>query len=152
MSPGAIRASVVSDRAAIIGQMLAGVASLPLGSEAEFLADPRMVAAGESFLRRGLEALFDIGRHVLAKGFGDPAADYKAIAQRLGDHSVIEPSQVERLRAMAGYRNRLVHFYDEVTPAELYRILTGHAGDLREILAAFRAWIAAHPERVDESL
>lgn len=28
-----------------------------------------MVAAGESFLRRGLEALFDLGRHVLAKGF-----------------------------------------------------------------------------------
>lgn len=152
MSPGAIRASVVSDRAAIIGQMLAGVASLPLGSEAEFLADPRMVAAGESFLRRGLEALFDIGRHVLAKGFGDPAADYKAIAQRLGDHSVIEPSQVERLRAMAGYRNRLVHFYDEVTPAELYRILTDHVGELRDTLDALRAWIAAHPERVDESL
>ena len=152
MSPGAIRASVVSDRAAIIGQMLAGVASLPLGSEAEFLADPRMVAAGESFLRRGLEALFDIGRHVLAKGFGDPAADYKAIAQRLGDHSVIEPSQVERLRAMAGYRNRLVHFYDEVTPAELYRILTDHVGELRDTLDALRAWSAAHPERIDESL
>jgi uncharacterized protein YutE (UPF0331/DUF86 family) len=152
MSPGAVRATVVADKAAVIEQMLAGVATLPLATEAEFLADSRMVAAGESFLRRGLEALFDIGRHVLAKGFGDPAADYKAIAQRLGEHSVLEASQVERLRAMAGYRNRLVHFYDEVTPGELYGILTDHVADLREILDALRAWIAAHPERIDESL
>jgi uncharacterized protein YutE (UPF0331/DUF86 family) len=152
MSPGAVRATVVADKAAVIEQMLAGVATLPLATEAEFLADSRMVAAGESFLRRGLEALFDIGRHVLAKGFGDPAADYKAIAQRLGEHSVLEASQVERLRAMAGYRNRLVHFYDAVTPGELYGILTDHVADLREILDALRAWIAAHPERIDESL
>lgn len=152
MSPGAVRATVVADKAAIIERMLGGVETLPLATEAEFLADPRMVAAGESFLRRGLEALFDVGRHLLAKGFGDPAADYKAIAQRLGEHSVLDASQVERLRAMAGYRNRLVHFYDEVTAAELYRILTAHVGDLREILTAFRAWIAAHPERIDESL
>jgi uncharacterized protein YutE (UPF0331/DUF86 family) len=152
VSPGKVRATVVADKAEVIRQMLAGVETLPLASEAEFLADPRMVAAGESFLRRGLEALFDIGRHILAKGFGEPATDYKAIAQRLGEHSILDASQVERLRAMAGYRNRLVHFYGEVTPAELYRILTGHVGDLREILDALRAWIAGHPERIDESL
>ncbi len=143
---------MVADKAEVIQQILAGVGTLPLASEAEFLADPRMVAAGESFLRRGLEALFDIGRHILAKGFGEPAADYKTIAQRLGEHSILDTAQVERLRAMAGYRNRLVHFYDEVTPAELYRILTDHIGDLRAILAALRAWIAAHPERIDGSL
>jgi uncharacterized protein YutE (UPF0331/DUF86 family) len=132
--------------------MLAGVRSLPLASEAELLADPRMVAAGESFLRRGLEALFDLGRHVLAKGFGEPVAEYEAIAQRLGERAVLDAAQVERLRAMAGYRNRLVHFYDEVTPAELYRILTEHVDDVRRLLDALRSWIAAHPELIDESL
>jgi uncharacterized protein YutE (UPF0331/DUF86 family) len=147
-----VRATVVADKAAVLQRMLAGIATLPLAGEAAFLADPRMVAAGESFLRRGLEALFDVGRHVLAKAFGDPAADYKAIAERLGAHSILDASQVERLRAMAGYRNRLVHFYDEVTPAELFRILSEHTGDLREILDALRAWLAVHPERVDAGL
>lgn len=109
MSPSRIRTSVVSDKAQAVERMLAGVRSLPLGSEAELVADPRMVAAGESFLRRGLEALFDLGRHVLAKGFGDPVTEYKAIAQRLGELGVLDPEQTERLRTMAGYRNRLVH-------------------------------------------
>lgn len=53
---------------------------------------------------------------------------------------------------MAGYRNRLVHFYDEVTPVELYTILTDHIVDVRKLTDALRTWLAAHPEWVDESL
>lgn len=152
MSPGKIRAAVVSDKAAVIERMLDGVASLPLASESEFLSDPRMVAAGESFLRRALEALFDAGRHLLSKGFGEPATEYKEIARRLGERSILNARQVERLTAMAGYRNRLVHFYDEVSPEELYSILKERSADVRGLMDALRAWLAAHPDRVDESL
>lgn len=152
MSPGRIRATVIADKAQIIERMLDGVETLPLATESEFLADSRMVAAGESFLRRCLEALFDIGRHILAKGFGEPAAEYKEIAQKLGERGVLETDQVERLRAMAGYRSRLVHFYDEVTPVELYTILTNHIEDIRKLTDALRTWLAVHPDRVDESL
>jgi len=35
-------------------------------------SDPRNVASAESYLRRGLEALLDLGRHLLAKGFAWP--------------------------------------------------------------------------------
>ena len=52
----------------------------------------------------------------------------------------------------AGYRNRLVHFYDEVTPAELYRICTERVSDVRVILHALRTWVQEHPEHVDRSL
>jgi uncharacterized protein YutE (UPF0331/DUF86 family) len=152
MSPGKIRASVVADKTAVVRRMLDGIASLPLASEQEFLADPRMVAAGESYLRRGLEALFDIGRHLLAKAFADPAAEYEHVAERLGAHGVLDAEHVARLRVMAGYRNRLVHVYAEVTPAELYAILTRHGDDVLDLLDALRQWMAAHPEMVDESL
>ncbi len=57
---------MVAAKIGTVVRMLDGMASLPLGSEAELLADPRMVAAGESYLRRALEALFDLGRHLLA--------------------------------------------------------------------------------------
>ncbi len=152
MSPARMRSAVVSDKTQTVERMLAGVRSLPLASESEFLADLRMVAAGESFLRRGLEALFDLGRHILAKGFGEPIAEYKSIARRLGELSVLDAAQAERLGTMAGYRNRLVHFYDEVTPAELYRILTEHVDDVRRLLDALRQWVAAHPDLIDDSL
>jgi uncharacterized protein YutE (UPF0331/DUF86 family) len=132
--------------------MLAGIASLPLETEAAFLADARMVAAGESFLRRALEGVFDLGRHLLAKGFGEPAAEYKEIAERLQRREVVDSAMGTTLMRMAGYRNRLVHFYDEVTPAELYAILTRHLPDLGRALDALKTWLAAHPDLVDRDL
>lgn len=33
---------------------------------------------------------------------------------------------------MAGYRNRMVHFYDEVTPEELYQIVQDDIKDIEE--------------------
>lgn len=39
-------------------------------SEEEFLSDNRNYAATESYLRRALEAIFDICRHILSKMYG----------------------------------------------------------------------------------
>jgi len=47
-------------------------------------------AAAESFLRRSLEAVFDIGRHILAKsGQIELAGEYKSIANGLAKMNII---------------------------------------------------------------
>jgi uncharacterized protein YutE (UPF0331/DUF86 family) len=126
--------------------MLAAVSSLPLASAAEFSADPRMVAAGESFLRRALEGLLDLGRHVLAKGFGRVVPEYAAIADELAVQGILTADDARKLRVMARYRNRMVHFYEEFSPSELYEILTKERGDVESVLGAILAWLADHPE------
>ena len=55
MTPSKIRQKTVAAKAQGIREMLAAITSLPLASAAEFSSDVRMVAAGESFLRRSLE-------------------------------------------------------------------------------------------------
>jgi uncharacterized protein YutE (UPF0331/DUF86 family) len=123
--------------------MLEAIATLPLGNQTEFLANPHHAAAGESYLRRALEALLDLGRHLLAKGFGIAVTEYKEIAVGLRDRKVLTPDLASVLIEMAGYRNRLVHFYDEVTPLELYRILVERRHDLEKVLDALLAWISS---------
>jgi uncharacterized protein YutE (UPF0331/DUF86 family) len=152
MTPGPVSEKVVVAKLEAIRSMLGGIASLPLGKREEFLADPRMVAAGESFLRRALEALLDLGRHVAARGFGVAVAEYRGIADALEAHRVLSHELSERVRQMASYRNRLVHFYNEVTPEELYGILTSRVGDVTEAAAGIQAWLAADPGRLDRSL
>jgi len=49
---------------------------------------------------------------------------------------------------MAGYRDRLVHFYEEITPKELYQIVTGDLGDL-EIFAQAVVGVINKPENID---
>jgi uncharacterized protein YutE (UPF0331/DUF86 family) len=143
---------MVAAKAELIRAMLAGIETLPLASEAELTADVRMVAAGESFLWRSLETLFDLGRHVLAKGFGKVVPEYAVVAAELGAEGILSPESTMKLRQMAGYRNRLVHAYEAVTPGELYGILTKDRGDVAAILTMIQQWIAAHPEICDEAL
>jgi uncharacterized protein YutE (UPF0331/DUF86 family) len=39
---------------------------------------------------------------------------------------------------MAGYRNRLTHFYAEISEEELYRILSENIDDFKPFLAAIK--------------
>jgi uncharacterized protein YutE (UPF0331/DUF86 family) len=77
MMPQKISRRVVADRLAWISNMLTNIRALPLASREEFFSDPRNIFAAESCLRRALEALFDLGRHILAKGFAVGVSEYK---------------------------------------------------------------------------
>jgi len=48
--------------------------------------------------RRPLEALFDIGRHILAKKFAYSATEYKEIAKGLFEKKVLETKEAELMR------------------------------------------------------
>ncbi len=149
MTPAGIRENVVAERVSWIRRMLQGLRDLPLDSEKSFQEDPRTPAAAESYLRRALEALFDLGRHVLAKGLGVAAVEYKQIAVQLAANGILCDEDSRLMRDMAGYRNRMVHFYDEVGTAELYQLARNATGDLERLLAVILEWIAGNPERVD---
>lgn len=152
MTPGRLSAKVVAERSEWIRKMLEGLRALPLDTLSSFRADPRTIPAAESFLRRALEALLDLGRHVLAKGFGDAPAEYREVARQLGAREVLEPDEAELFGRMAGYRNRLVHFYDEVSEEELHEICTARLAEIERILGGIQRWIRDHPDRVDSGL
>jgi len=143
---------IVIDRIVWIETMLVEIRALPLANQESFFADRRNVWAAESCLRRALEALFDAGRHILAKGFGVGVSEYKEIAQQLSEKGVLPLNLMTVLRQMAGYRNRLVHFYHEVSREELFEICTTHLGDFEVIITALKQWIISHPELMDETL
>lgn len=152
MAPVGLRAAIVLERLNWIERMLVGIRGLPLDSLEDFIADPRTPAAAESYLRRCLEALLDLGRHILAKGFGRAVSEYGAIAHELQGVGVLGPAEAGLLREMAGYRNRLVHFYDEVSTVELYEICTQDLSDIERITRALEQWIRDHPELIDKAL
>ena len=150
MTPERLRPEVVAERAAWIRERLADLRRLPLDTYEAFESDARTPAAAESHLRRALEALLDLGRHVLAKRFARATTEYKEIAVALIEVGVLDADQGRRLRDMAGYRNRLVHFYAEITHRELYRICTTELEDLERVLDVLLEWITADGSRVTD--
>src|SRR5512139_1115954 len=134
MTPANVDRKVVIQRAAWIREMMDALADLPLKKKREFLKSRHNIAAAESYLRRSLEALFDVGRHILAKGFAYPATEYKEIARGLFEKAVLEKDEAELLRKMAGYRNRMVHFYHDISPEELLDICLNHTDEIDRLL------------------
>ena len=126
--------------------MVDALKDLRLGEKAAFLADRHKIAAAESYLRRALEALFDIGRHILAKGFAYPATEYKEIAKGLSENKVLVEGETELMRKMAGYRNRMVHFYHEITPVELHEICLYHLDEIRLLTYKLVQWTKEHQD------
>lgn len=116
----------------------------------EFVEGPHYAIA-EHYLRRALEAVFDAGNHILSRFPLAPAQrpeSYKAIALALGNHQVVPKDFAEgSLKDMAGYRNRMVHFYDEITPEELHAIILNNLKDL-ETFAGILKNVITHPEKI----
>lgn len=130
-----INITMITGRIEVIRSALTRLEDLSKLSQEDFLGDYKNPAAAETFLRHCLEATFDIGRHILAKtGKFRLAHEYKDIARGLGESGVLSQSLVQKFVEMAGYRNRIVHFYHEITDEELYQILQTDLGDFRHFL------------------
>jgi uncharacterized protein YutE (UPF0331/DUF86 family) len=141
VTPAEIDPRIVAERSAWVREMISSIRLLPLESLEAFEQDPRNAAAAESYLRRALEGLLDLGRHILAKGYGRAAAEYKDIAIGLMDVGVLDSARGARLREMAGYRNRLVHFYRQVDHTELFELCAQRLDDVENTLDAILAAI-----------
>ncbi len=152
MTPSKLRSEVVLERVAWIERMLAALRALPTRSLEEFRSDPRNVAAAESYLRRALEALLDLCRHILAKGLGQGVAEYKEVATALQGTAILDVESARLLREMAGYRNRIVHFYHEIADDELFEICTRQLTDIEAIRERLLSWLRAHPDLMDTRL
>ena len=150
MSPGKLNSRILADRVAWINRMLEEVGKLPLDDYERFILDSRNIWTAESCLRRSLEALLDLGRHILAKGFGKGITEYKEIARELKKEKVLGDVHAGLLELLAGYRNRLVHFYHEIETEELYKICKDDLHDIQDVRDAFLAWVKVNPDLIDK--
>ncbi|HCW51637.1 MAG TPA: hypothetical protein DGR79_06185 [Clostridiales bacterium] len=126
--------SLVADRAQTVRNSLARLRELSTLTLDEFRAVPDNYAIAEHHLRRALQALLDLGRHLAVKsGWGNPS-HYREIFDLLERGGVIPPELADKGRGLAGYRNRLVHDYAVVTADELWEILRTRLADVTELL------------------
>ena len=97
----------------------------------EFHSNPDHFRIAFYDLHRSLEAIMDIGSHILSRIPGARPSSYKDIPRLLEKHKIIPSNFANgQLAKMAGYRNRMVHFYGEITEKEIYNIIQEELQDL----------------------
>ncbi len=90
-------------------------------------------------LHRALEGVFNISAHLLSRLPGGQATTYKEIAIKLGEAGILDKDFAQnRLSLMAKYRNRLVHFYADISEKEIYDIIQKNLTDFDIFLSAIK--------------
>ncbi|KKU13166.1 MAG: hypothetical protein UX17_C0025G0003 [Parcubacteria group bacterium GW2011_GWC2_45_7] len=102
----------------------------------EFIIDRHRYAETEHYFRRVLEGILTAATHILSR-LPKETKDYAAVIKSLGDVGIVNPQFAQRNLGLAGYRNRLVHMYWEVSTGELYDTVREHLDDLNEFAEAF---------------
>jgi len=136
-----IKKDIILDRISIIENSLRKLENLKSLTFNKFL-DGENFAIAEHYLRYALEATFDICAHVLSRIPGARVEEYKQMAIEMGRQKIVPMGFAEEnLYKMAGYRNRLTHFYFEISPKEMREIIQNKLGDFKILLKYFKRLI-----------
>jgi len=139
----AVNLRLVKSRVADVRRSLGRLRELRKVALDRFLADPDMFAIAERHLRRLLEALFDAGRHIIARSGLGVASDYADVPRLLAESHILSKTTALELRTLARLRNRLVHFYWQVTAAEMHNILNQRLSHIEACCRELLAWCVA---------
>ena len=101
--------------------------------EARFVEHTRQLA---------IQAALDVAGHIVsAERLGEPTTNQE-LFQLLARSGWVDGAQAPALRAMAGFRNVLVHGYVDVDRTVVRDVVVNHLGDLLAFVAAVRARLA----------
>ncbi|MEK7664146.1 MAG: HepT-like ribonuclease domain-containing protein [Patescibacteria group bacterium] len=108
------------------------------------VAEDKNFAYASWNLRGALESLFSICTHVLSRIPGIKIDEYKQMAVDMGKQGIVPRDFAENtLVKMAKYRNRLTHFYFEVTPEEMYGIIQNNLEDFEIFMRSIKKLLAS---------
>lgn len=139
---------LIINRLGMIEKYLARLEDLKKLSQREFAREDKYYFDTACYnLRSALEAIFDIGGHIVSRKPGGVYESYADIALKLGEQKIIPKKFAENnLSKMARYRNRLTHLYLEVKPKETYEIIQNNLNDVEAFLKYIKKFITTAGE------
>ena len=88
-----------------------------------------------------IEAALDIGEMIIAEEGLERPEEYRDVFLELGKAGIIPNDFASRIAPMAGFRNILVHQYDEVNVKLMCKFLREKLGDLEEFISYVRKYL-----------
>ena len=129
-------AALVSKKLALIESCLSDLHRLARPDAID--TDVRELRFVEHTLQIGIQAALDVASHIVSdRRLGEPRTNRELFDLLHGD-GWIEGDLTATLRNMAGFRNVLVHGYDDVDLAVVHDVLDAHLGDLTAFVEAVR--------------
>lgn len=115
-------------------------------SHEEFIGDFRNIDSALHRLQTSIQALVDIGGYIIASlGLRTPSTSGEVI-DILVENGLLKTEQRDRYISMIQFRNRIVHFYNNIDLKLLYQIIQDELMEILEIYRTFIQIIEEHPD------
>ncbi len=123
------------------GRLLANLLQTPRD---KFVQEPVYYLQAERLLEVMIQAMIDIGNHVIAGLLLKKPEDYRQIFDILAQNHIISEELLPKVRALVGLRNLLVHEYFEVDHSRLYDEARAGLADFEEFCKAIVHFLQNH--------
>lgn len=112
----------------------------------KFASDFRNIDSALHRLQTSIQAFVDIGGYIIASlGLRTPGTSGEVI-DILVEQGLLIKERKARYISMIQFRNRIVHFYNDIDMKILYQILQDELVDIRELYRTLILIIEEHPE------
>ncbi len=128
---------VIRRRLIKLDEYLAILNHLRRYSPDEFVRDPEHYGSAERFLQLAIEAICDMGNHVIAELSLGVVNSYSDIPAILAEKGYIDASLRTAWVRMIGFRNILVHEYLDIDHDIVYDILQHRLVDIEALKQVF---------------
>ena len=135
-----VRREVLRKRLNKLDEYLAILSGLQRYRLEEFLESPERYGSAERFLQLAIEAVTDMGTHLVADLELGVVNCYRDIPSLLATAGYLPRDLEEKWFRMIGFRNTLVHDYLEIDRSIVHDVLQHHLEDLeaiKSVLAGF---------------
>ena len=106
----------------------------------KFIQDNRSRRFVERVLQIIVEAMVDVGQHIIAdEGFRAPNT-YRDVFRILCENNVLPYDKMPRFEKIAAFRNILVHHYEGVEGTVVYSIFSQSLPDIEDFLTYIQTW------------
>lgn len=136
-----VRSEVIRRRLESLTDYLRILERIGQYSQKEFLEDPEHYGSAERFLQLAIEALLDMGSHIIAEEGLGTVNQSRDIPRLFREHGYIDSELEGRWIRMIGFRNILVHDYLDLDRKLVYEVLRTRLGDLRSLQQVFAKFL-----------
>lgn len=132
---------IVRDREARIRDYVRDLHTFVQITEEQFLLNRERQYAVLHARQLAIEASVDIATHICAADNLGVPASYPEAFDLIERGGVLDRALAEDLRAMARFRNRIVHFYGSIDLRTVYALLRDRLGDFDRYLTAVELYL-----------
>lgn len=136
-----VRPEVIRKRLNKLDEYLSILHKLRKYSLDDFVGDPEHYGSAERFLHLAIEAILDMGNHVIAESDLGIVNWYSDIPSILARKGYIDSDLEKKWLQMIGFRNTLVHDYLEIDRGIVYDILENHLEDIEAVKRIFTQFL-----------